>query len=172
MPLITSSSGFEINGGNFYVVAGDMNICTLQPTIEQGSDLLRALESGLNSSTGQLMGAQRDGRQVGATRMLPYDLHEQLPLRGHCPHESEELLPPSESASLSSLSGPRTFSSSQPYGNVTPSTSPLPVKDVSKEAPACPQRKVIGCSSSRNHDPPKGPPPGITATPLRWVTLW
>ncbi|KAJ7238071.1 hypothetical protein B0H12DRAFT_1238035 [Mycena haematopus] len=74
MPLFTSSSGFRIDGGHFYEIAGDMNIHGTQPMIGQGSDPLTALKSGLNVST-RLVGEQRIiGRQVEAASMLPSDL--------------------------------------------------------------------------------------------------
>ncbi|KAF7377482.1 NACHT domain-containing protein [Mycena sanguinolenta] len=73
MPLITSSSGFQIHGGNFYDVAGDMNIHSTQSAIGLGSDPLTVLESGLAASTRWLVGPQRNGRQIEAARMMPYD---------------------------------------------------------------------------------------------------
>ncbi|KAF7377491.1 AAA-16 domain-containing protein [Mycena sanguinolenta] len=75
MPLINSSSGFQIHGGNFYDVAGDMNIHSTQSAIGLGNDPLTVLESGLTASSRRLVGLQRNGRQIEAARMMPY---------GHC----------------------------------------------------------------------------------------
>ncbi|KAF7330620.1 hypothetical protein MSAN_02455900 [Mycena sanguinolenta] len=72
MPLITSSSGFQIHGGNFYDVSGDMNIHSTQSVIGLSNDPLTVLESGLTASSRRLVGPQRNGRQIEAARMMPY----------------------------------------------------------------------------------------------------
>ncbi|KAJ7204826.1 hypothetical protein GGX14DRAFT_646481 [Mycena pura] len=73
MSLFKSCSGFEINGGDFYVVAGDMNLQRTQPTIERNIDPLAALEFDLaEGPSRQLLGAERNGRHHGAEKMLPY----------------------------------------------------------------------------------------------------
>ncbi|KAJ7204824.1 hypothetical protein GGX14DRAFT_646452 [Mycena pura] len=73
MSLFNSCSGFEINGGDFYMVAGDMNLQPTQPTIEQNIDPLAALEFDFaEGPSRQLLGAERNGRHRGAERMLPY----------------------------------------------------------------------------------------------------
>ncbi|KAF7377536.1 NACHT domain-containing protein [Mycena sanguinolenta] len=102
MPLITSSSGFQINGGNFYDVAGDMNIHGTHSAIGLGSDPLTALESGLDASTRRLVGPQRNGRQTGAARMAPYGLAGRPPLLGR---SYESYRPPPPSALIPSLVG-------------------------------------------------------------------
>ncbi|KAF7377534.1 hypothetical protein MSAN_00175500 [Mycena sanguinolenta] len=73
--MFDAASGFQINGGIFYGISGDMNIHGVQPTIGQGSNPLRVLESGLNTSTRQLVGVQRHGRQGEATRMTWFAGH-------------------------------------------------------------------------------------------------
>ncbi|KAF7330626.1 hypothetical protein MSAN_02456500 [Mycena sanguinolenta] len=100
MPLISSSSEFQIHGGNFYDVAGDMNIHSTQSTIGLGSDPLAVLESGLAASTRRLVGPQRSGRQIEAARMMPYG----LPQRPSLQDRSCNRLPPS--TTIPSLPGP------------------------------------------------------------------
>ncbi|KAJ6598338.1 hypothetical protein DFH09DRAFT_1131551 [Mycena vulgaris] len=74
MPLFASSSGVQINGGNFYDIAGNMNLQSAQPAIE--SESRRAIEfpSPLADVTGRLLsGPERWNRHMGAARVLPYD---------------------------------------------------------------------------------------------------
>ncbi|KAJ7926190.1 hypothetical protein B0H13DRAFT_1705464 [Mycena leptocephala] len=74
MPLFTSASGFQINGGNFFDVAGDMHFRGMpaMPMIGQDTDLLAApgIASGYGKEFG---GVERNNREVGAARMSPYD---------------------------------------------------------------------------------------------------
>ncbi|KAF7375599.1 NACHT domain-containing protein [Mycena sanguinolenta] len=83
MPLITSSSGFQFYGGNFYDVAGDMNIHSTQPAIE--------------------LGPQRNMRKIEAARVMPYSRPRRPPLLDR-PNGSCIQLP--HSAAVASLSGP------------------------------------------------------------------
>ncbi|KAJ7918032.1 hypothetical protein B0H13DRAFT_308633, partial [Mycena leptocephala] len=66
MPLFTSASGVQINGGNFIDIAGDVNLHNLQPAIAQNSDPLSATQSR------RLLGMDRN-TQNGGARLVPYD---------------------------------------------------------------------------------------------------
>ncbi|KAF7330617.1 AAA-16 domain-containing protein [Mycena sanguinolenta] len=103
MPLITSSSGFQIHGGNFYDVSGDMNIHSTQSVIGLSNDPLTVLESGLTASSRRLVGPQRNGRQIEAARMMPYGPPRRPSLQERS-HGSCNQLPPS--AAIPSLPGP------------------------------------------------------------------
>jgi hypothetical protein len=74
MPLFTSASGFQINGGSFIDIAGDVNLHTTQPTMQQESDSLTALEFTTQGLSRQLFGAERNGRQAGTARISPYGM--------------------------------------------------------------------------------------------------
>jgi hypothetical protein len=63
MPLLSSASGVQINGGNFIDIAGDVNLHNMQPAIAQNSDL--------QSVSRQLLGVERN-TQNGAARLVPY----------------------------------------------------------------------------------------------------
>jgi hypothetical protein len=65
MPLFTSASGVQINGGNFIDIAGDVNLHNMQPAIAQNSDML--------SASHQLMGVERNS-QNGGVRLVPYGM--------------------------------------------------------------------------------------------------
>lgn len=67
-PMFDAAHEFQINGGTFIGISGDMNIHSAQsqPTIGLGGPL-KTLESGPNASTGRWVGAQRNGQQ----RMVP-----------------------------------------------------------------------------------------------------
>jgi hypothetical protein len=67
MPLFTSASGVQINGGNFIDIAGDVNLHNLQPTIGQNSDPLSATQSR------RLLGVDRNAQNGGA-RLVPYGM--------------------------------------------------------------------------------------------------
>ncbi|KAF7367518.1 hypothetical protein MSAN_00814800 [Mycena sanguinolenta] len=95
--LLFTSSAFQINGGNFYDISGDMNIHSTQPTIEQG-DSSPPLDSGLNPSSYRLSW-ERHGRQVEAATMVTRDLDRRLLL-----HDSDVQLPAAASASSLSVS--------------------------------------------------------------------
>ncbi|KAJ6574412.1 hypothetical protein B0H19DRAFT_1124418 [Mycena capillaripes] len=68
MPLFSSSSGFQINGGSFIDIARDVNIQSAAPT-----DFLAEL-SLLGAYGRQLPGPDRSVRQTETARMLPYDI--------------------------------------------------------------------------------------------------
>ncbi|KAJ7097701.1 hypothetical protein C8R44DRAFT_859847 [Mycena epipterygia] len=73
MPLFASSSGVQINGGNFYDVAGDMNV---QSSEHLGHDI-GALRHGTRPSQDsdrQLSGTESEGRHMGDAKMLPYNI--------------------------------------------------------------------------------------------------
>lgn len=67
MPLFTSASGVQINGGSFIDIAGDVNLHNLQPAIARNSDLLSTTQSH------QLLGVDRN-TQNGAARVVPYGM--------------------------------------------------------------------------------------------------
>ncbi|KAJ6482426.1 hypothetical protein C8R45DRAFT_302144 [Mycena sanguinolenta] len=100
--MFTAASGCQINGGNFYDVAGDMNIHSVQSAIGPDSDPLTALGHGLTASTRRLVGPQRNERQIEAARMAPYGLARRPPLLRSW--EAYRQLPPS--ATIASPAGP------------------------------------------------------------------
>jgi hypothetical protein len=51
MPLFTSSSGFQIYGGSFIDIEGDLNIHNMQPMTRPNSDPLAALGFGLTEDS-------------------------------------------------------------------------------------------------------------------------
>ncbi|KAJ7806675.1 hypothetical protein B0H13DRAFT_2485296 [Mycena leptocephala] len=70
MPLFTSASGFQINGGTFIDNAGDMTIIhTAQVIPEQN---ISSLEFVVEGPSRELSGVERNDRGFGAT-MVPYD---------------------------------------------------------------------------------------------------
>jgi hypothetical protein len=75
MPFFASASGIQINGGNFIDnEAGDINIHTTQLTAGQNSNPLGALEYIAQGTHRQLLGVERNERQIGAARMRPYSM--------------------------------------------------------------------------------------------------
>ncbi|KAJ6523657.1 hypothetical protein DFH09DRAFT_1329893 [Mycena vulgaris] len=114
MPLITNSSGFQIHGGNFYEVSGDVNLETHQHLItRQEQRLLHAgvgpptnatvaLDDGWSEGSGrELSGVARNPRHGMVARQAPYDISARLRLAG-APHphdhpESSPRRPPSPS---------------------------------------------------------------------------
>ncbi|KAJ6536693.1 hypothetical protein DFH09DRAFT_1401111 [Mycena vulgaris] len=66
MPFFPSSSGVQINGGNFYDIAGDMNLQSAQPP-RADSEQLTPLQS-----LGLLLGPAEHEQHAGATMMLSY----------------------------------------------------------------------------------------------------
>ncbi|KAJ7797670.1 hypothetical protein B0H14DRAFT_3157334 [Mycena olivaceomarginata] len=73
MPLFESASAFQITGGNYIDIAGDVNLHTTQLAISQDRDPLTGLEFGLAEGLGpQLLGLERNGRHRGSGRILPY----------------------------------------------------------------------------------------------------
>ncbi|KAJ7678053.1 hypothetical protein DFH06DRAFT_1167737 [Mycena polygramma] len=81
MSLFSSSSGFQINGGSFYDVAGNVNVDTTQ-----------YLESA-SSQDRQLSGADRTRRHAWAARGSPYDTSSRARLPGHSQDFDRFLLP-------------------------------------------------------------------------------
>lgn len=78
MPLFTSASDFQINGGSFFDTAGDINIVT-QHTVGLARDSdhpLSALQfvSEEGPTRPLLLGADRNGQNGGAVRMAPYGI--------------------------------------------------------------------------------------------------
>ncbi|KAJ7817523.1 hypothetical protein B0H13DRAFT_2292810, partial [Mycena leptocephala] len=72
MPLFTSASGFQINGGTFIDNTGDMTIVhnsQAMPGQDTGS-----LEFVADGPSRELPGVERNDRGFGATRMVPYDM--------------------------------------------------------------------------------------------------
>ncbi|KAF8201232.1 hypothetical protein K438DRAFT_641350 [Mycena galopus ATCC 62051] len=151
MPLFNSSSGFQVHGGNFYEVAGDMNIHSTRPPmarIRQDADPLAALESDLNSSRRQLLGADRNARRTEAARTSPYGRSRRPPLIKSDGQPSSTrrvrlaLLPPRSSPLASSLS----------QGN-TPPTARRPFSENSSRSvtPVDPERSRDRHSASDSH---------------------
>jgi hypothetical protein len=69
MPFLSSSSGVQINGGNFYDIAGDMNV--------QGGGASSPRERLITPQFGPTEGVsslapERNNRNAGGTRMTPY----------------------------------------------------------------------------------------------------
>jgi hypothetical protein len=70
MPFFSSSSGVQINGGNFYDIAGDIHLQCAQPP-GSGNEQLMPLP--LPASVGRLLsGPERHQRHTGAAMILPY----------------------------------------------------------------------------------------------------
>ncbi|KAJ6598346.1 hypothetical protein DFH09DRAFT_1131566 [Mycena vulgaris] len=73
MPFFPSSSGVQINGGNFYDIAGNMNLQSAQPAIESESQRAIEFPSAQAEVTGRLLsGPERRNQHMGAARVLPY----------------------------------------------------------------------------------------------------
>ncbi|KAJ7874129.1 hypothetical protein B0H13DRAFT_2279998 [Mycena leptocephala] len=74
MPLFTSASGFQINGGTFIDNTGDMTIVhnsQAMPGQDTGS-----LEFVADGPSRELPGVERNDRGFGVTRMVPYDVSQ------------------------------------------------------------------------------------------------
>ncbi|KAJ6482427.1 hypothetical protein C8R45DRAFT_871202, partial [Mycena sanguinolenta] len=113
--MFNAASGFQINGGIFYGISGDMNIHGARPTIGQGSNPLTVLESGLNASTRRLVGVQRNERRGEAARVMPYERARSPPLL-HRLYESPGQLPvPATIPSLPSAPPQADVSTSSPF---------------------------------------------------------
>ncbi|KAJ7840637.1 hypothetical protein B0H13DRAFT_2676938 [Mycena leptocephala] len=72
MPLFTSASRFQINGGTFIDNAGDMNI--IHPPQDMQGQNIGALEFVTEGPSRELSGVERNDRGFGAARMQPYDV--------------------------------------------------------------------------------------------------
>ncbi|KAJ7910458.1 hypothetical protein B0H13DRAFT_2272472 [Mycena leptocephala] len=104
MPLFTSSSGFQINGGSFIDITGDVNLHSIQPAIAHPP-----------SASRQLLGVDRN-TQNRAVRSVPYDVSRRPQILSSL-QSSSGRIPQDESwsnstASVQSLSNlpPFTFS--------------------------------------------------------------
>jgi hypothetical protein len=75
MPLFTSAYGFQITGGTFINNAGDMNIHTMQ--LMPGLNT-NAVEFPTEGPTRELIGAERNTREIGAARIRPYGMSPAL----------------------------------------------------------------------------------------------
>ncbi|KAJ7918038.1 hypothetical protein B0H13DRAFT_2269318 [Mycena leptocephala] len=108
MPLFTSASGVQINGGNFIDIAGDVNLHNLQPAIAQNSDPLSATQSR------RLLGVDRNTRNGGA-RLVPYDASRRPQIlssaSGRIPQEESWF---NSAAPIQSLSNLPPFTFAQP----------------------------------------------------------
>ncbi|KAJ7734967.1 hypothetical protein B0H14DRAFT_3168624 [Mycena olivaceomarginata] len=80
MPIFSSSSDLHIDGGNFYDIAGDMNVQTNAYLAVQDDDSQTALGPGAHRQNHQLLGGDRRGRLTGAARTLAYS-HVPLALK-------------------------------------------------------------------------------------------
>jgi hypothetical protein len=106
MPLFTSASGFQINGGTFIDNAGDLTIIHTAQTVTPEQNI-SSLEFVIERPSRELSGVERNDRGFGATRTLPYGMspaqcHQQDPMKSkRCfspPTDFEsdtELIPPS-----------------------------------------------------------------------------
>ncbi|KAF7369156.1 NACHT domain-containing protein [Mycena venus] len=84
--MFASTSHFQINGGNFMEIRGDVNLHTTQPAMRPESDPMAALQMGLCDGPGRLLSrVERNGRKAGATRIVPYNglRGSELPDRRH-----------------------------------------------------------------------------------------
>ncbi|KAJ7466869.1 hypothetical protein FB451DRAFT_400086 [Mycena latifolia] len=101
MPFFASSSGVQINGGNFYDIGGNMNLQSLR---QPETDPLMALHLSAAPNTNRpLVGPDRRDRHAGSTRMLPYDISHRPQIGRH----SDDLHGPpttTETTLLSSVS--------------------------------------------------------------------
>ncbi|KAJ7678082.1 hypothetical protein DFH06DRAFT_565811 [Mycena polygramma] len=95
MPFFQSPSNFQIYGGHFTDVAGpslqiggDLNLHLAQPAIRQQD----ALEFAFSEGTSRLMsGVERNGRQAGTARPLPYDASHRPRMRALQSSESYDV---------------------------------------------------------------------------------
>ncbi|KAJ7918030.1 hypothetical protein B0H13DRAFT_2269314 [Mycena leptocephala] len=124
MPLFTSASGVQINGGNFIDIAGDVNLHNLQPAIVQNSDPLSATQSR------QLLGLDRN-TQNRAGRPVPYDVSRRPQILRSAKNSSGQI-PQNESwsnsaAPIQSLSNLPLFTFAQPPSFFQPGPQRPPV---------------------------------------------
>jgi hypothetical protein len=75
MPLFTSASGVQINGGTFIDTAGDMNIVHLDHPLQlMPAQNIGSLEFVMEGPSRELSGVERNDRGFGAARMQPYGM--------------------------------------------------------------------------------------------------
>ncbi|KAF7377533.1 NACHT domain-containing protein [Mycena sanguinolenta] len=154
--MFNAASQFQINGGIFHAVSGDMNIYSAPPTIGQGSDPLTVLESGLNTSTRQLVGVQRHAQQIEVARLVPYDQARRPPLFS-LSHESDES---SSSHSVSLLSGPLAPPSPRPNSPLLGVPGPCNSVAPGSSRPEHPARRAVKFSSTYNQERAGSSPQG------------
>ncbi|KAJ6523651.1 hypothetical protein DFH09DRAFT_189825 [Mycena vulgaris] len=97
MPIITNSSSFQIHGGNFYDVSGDVNLETHQhlsgrqeqrridASVESPAGSTLALDDGWADGSGRESGASRNPRH-GMVGRAPYDIPTRPRLLARAPH--------------------------------------------------------------------------------------
>ncbi|KAJ7904111.1 hypothetical protein B0H13DRAFT_2511111 [Mycena leptocephala] len=71
MPLFTSASGFQINGGTFIDNAGDLTIIHTAQTVTPEQNI-SSPEFVMEGPSRELSGVERNDRGFGAMRTLPY----------------------------------------------------------------------------------------------------
>ncbi|KAJ7823913.1 hypothetical protein B0H13DRAFT_341419 [Mycena leptocephala] len=108
MPLFTSASGVQINGGTFVDNAGDMNI--IHPLQLMPTQNIGALEFVAEGSSRELLGVERNDRGFGAARIQPYDVSRRPQILNRT--QSSSLLLANEATVVAS--GP-SFSNSPPF---------------------------------------------------------
>ncbi|KAJ7820288.1 hypothetical protein B0H13DRAFT_2451872 [Mycena leptocephala] len=118
MPLFTSASGFQINGGTFIDNAGDMNIIhppQLMPAQNIGAEFVA------EGPSRELSGVERNDRGFGAARIQPYGI-----LPAQYVSQRPQNLNWTQSSSLVADEDPwATFVASGPsFSNSLPFTSP------------------------------------------------
>ncbi|KAF7342193.1 NACHT domain-containing protein [Mycena venus] len=94
--MFHSSSHFEIRGGNFTEIRGDVNLhlASARGTTGHTGDPLAALEFGLSEGGRRLRGVERNDEQDGAAGMLPYGLHILYrAAAGDATHDAEDRFP-------------------------------------------------------------------------------
>ncbi|KAJ7904100.1 hypothetical protein B0H13DRAFT_747353 [Mycena leptocephala] len=110
MPLFTSASGFQINGGTFIDNAGDMTIIhTAQAIPEQN---ISSLEFAMEGPSRDLSGVERNDRGVGAVRMQPYDVSQRPQILNRT--QSSSLLAADEDPWATFIASGPSFSNSLP----------------------------------------------------------
>ncbi|KAJ7918013.1 hypothetical protein B0H13DRAFT_1869794 [Mycena leptocephala] len=119
MPLFTSASGVQINGGSFIDIAGDVNLHNMQPTMAQNSDLW--------SASRQLSGVERNS-QNGAARLVPHDASRRLQILSSSGRIRQEESWSNSAASIQSVLNLSPFTSSQP--EYSPSFEPGRIETV------------------------------------------
>ncbi|KAJ7813252.1 hypothetical protein B0H13DRAFT_2468821 [Mycena leptocephala] len=131
MPLFTSASGVQINGGNFIDIAGDVNLHNLQPAIAQNSDPLSATQSR------RLLGVDRNAQNGGA-RLVPYDASRRPQILSSASGQN-----PQEESWSNSAAPIQLLSNLPPFTSAQPEYSPSFFKPG-------PQRPPVIHSSSDN----------------------
>ncbi|KAF8201294.1 hypothetical protein K438DRAFT_1821748 [Mycena galopus ATCC 62051] len=138
--MFASASGFQIHGGIFYEVAGDMNIHRVQPTTGWDDDPLAALKFEPNHSARRPRLAKWDTETAGALRMFSCG-------SGHS-HESGEQSLCRTSPSQSSPSLPSSHDFPLPFGG-----SGYKSRDrLDRSRSGHPENKAIEYSSAKDRE--------------------